>query len=672
MLHNTGPYGPNEGQVNMGAPVNMSQIPGTTNISHSLNNFSKISQPPPHSPGGQFLLPDYSGYGQLPQSMNAQMHQYQGYHHIGFHQNYPSQTHPIHPNMHWNNGMMPMNLNLQSEHSSNADGFHQNIEKRHLETFKDPPNSKIMPLNIPQIQTKAFQKHGNEVDNYYNDNYNNYYDSNLDLRVRNHEKIHIDETRRKSLENTVKLIENILINTTSKREAHGNKQESRQTEVIPNRQLMAPYSNTEFKPTYNLQQAMLAKQMANQAGKQPYNLETFNTKDILNINSERLNQERKTIIDHLQKDMNSTKDVIQENTSKHTVISSNVLPKHSNVYHDSYLQKNNSLTNSTTHEKAIFTNNKHMQDNDNQFTNKISTEKNKQLSTDKSMQEGNTDYVENKSQESALNFTSNKHIKETDNCTNNEALQETSNFSVDKILLEKYKQVTNDIHMNEMPLDDKNNLQEKAINSSDDENLSKNDNINNDHASTSSQDSDKKSDDKVEVIIDKTLYKSNNETKDNIKPNDTKKNDDTIEETAFSSTFELSEIDKNKQRVKTADILNTIQSRICDNNKRNAVEKDDNDLLGLSDILPDHDSNTFEDMETDINEANAQEAEHDPLEDSDDTNESEEDIKPNINEICKDNGIVAKVDVKIEKDDEDDDIGKYVYSVNKMINNSYS
>ncbi|KAJ0182998.1 hypothetical protein K1T71_000974 [Dendrolimus kikuchii] len=658
MLHNTGPYGPNDGQLNMGTPVNMSQIPGTS-IAHNINNFNKITQPPPQSPGGQFLLPDYTNYGQLPPNMNAQMHQFQGYHHMGFHQNFPSQTHPIHPNVHWNNGMLPMNLNLQSEHSSNIDSFHQNLEKRHSETsiIKEHPNSKVMPLNIPHIQTKAFHKQGNAVDTYFNDIHSSFYDSNLDLRVRNHEKIHIDETRRKSLENTVKLIENILINTTtSKREAQTNKQDTKQANITPNRQTMTSSSTVDIKSIYNLEPTMLSKQTVNHVDKQEYNLQptkqTVNAQD-LNFNIEKIHQDRKLIIDNLRNDMNSTKSIIEEN--KHKDISNNLLTRYAEFQHSkSVYKKDNPYTESALQEKPVFTSNKYIQRNDKQFINHKSSEENiKHFSDNKTLQEKHVDHEEIPLQKRAINFTSNKYIQENNNSftNNNNTSREVTDTSDNKNLEEKaiHLSSSKDLHENYTK-----NTNDKYLHENDNAITTTKSSLDNVNQFVKNSLQEKP----VLAIDHKTLQESNYLT-DNMKINNTEKNNDkAIQDVLFGSTLDSSEpIKIRKLGSKTEEILNTIQRRINETTKKSVTTKNTSELIELSDIVPNHDSDTLEDMEMDVPETDETQAEYNPLDDSHDSEHTEEDIKPNINDISRSSQIIAKVDVKIENNVEDGDVG---------------
>ncbi|KAL4720587.1 hypothetical protein ACJJTC_001890 [Scirpophaga incertulas] len=56
MLHNTGPYGPNDKPVNVSSPLNLGS---PVNISHSINNLVKMSQPAAHSNSGPFNFEQY-------------------------------------------------------------------------------------------------------------------------------------------------------------------------------------------------------------------------------------------------------------------------------------------------------------------------------------------------------------------------------------------------------------------------------------------------------------------------------------------------------------------------------------------------------------------------------------------------------------------------------------
>lgn len=237
MLHNSGPYGPNDAPVNMGAPVNMSQMASQT-IGHNLNNLGKIAQQPPLAPTAHYNLPDYSTYSHPSLSMTPQVGSFPAYH-SGFQQSYMAQNQPSIHDTSWQNGMLPQNLNAQSNHSQNMLNYVPNFEKRpqNMTSYKEPSAyHKNLPISIPHVPMKAFPKLDNSEPNYglYNvnqDSFNPYVNHNLDLSTKT-DKPYMDNSRRRSLENTVRLIENILINTTK------NKDAQREQEIERNRAKM--------------------------------------------------------------------------------------------------------------------------------------------------------------------------------------------------------------------------------------------------------------------------------------------------------------------------------------------------------------------------------------------------------------------------------------------------
>ncbi|KAM3955415.1 uncharacterized protein ACR2FA_010686 [Aphomia sociella] len=231
MLHNTGPYGPNETPTNMGTPLNMSQIGGAMNISHNINNLSKMPQQPPQSSTGSYNLANFSPYAHNPMNMTAQMTQFQNYHSPTLQNTFIGQNSAPLLDTGWQNGMLPMNLNVQNE-QANEMGHYSNYDKRApINDYKEMSHYRKTPLNIPQVPTKAYHKHSglnNDFNSYmYNDNIRQDIDYNLDLSTKTQECLEQDNTRRKSLENTVKLIENILINTTKNREMKLNERDNK-------------------------------------------------------------------------------------------------------------------------------------------------------------------------------------------------------------------------------------------------------------------------------------------------------------------------------------------------------------------------------------------------------------------------------------------------------------
>ncbi|XP_052739138.1 zinc finger protein 37 homolog [Bicyclus anynana] len=171
MLHNTGPFGPNDVPVNVNPQTNMTSVSGRMNIGNNINNLAKIPQQSPQMANPHFNLPDYPTYGL---NMNAGLSPFQNFHHVGFQQN-PLPQNSIHDS--WQNNMLPMNLNMQGEHSML--GFPQYGKP----DVSEQSFTKSM-LNVPQVHTKAFHKQmGMDVNYHYNLNpsYRPYADYNLDL-----------------------------------------------------------------------------------------------------------------------------------------------------------------------------------------------------------------------------------------------------------------------------------------------------------------------------------------------------------------------------------------------------------------------------------------------------------------------------------------------------------
>ncbi|KAH9642682.1 hypothetical protein HF086_011039 [Spodoptera exigua] len=223
MLHNTGPYGPNETPINMGAPVNMTPMSGHMNLAHNINHLSKMAHHAGQPPSGHFNLPEYAHYNQSTLGMPPQMGQYPNYQQLGFQHSYMNQSSPTVNDLPFPNGMFPMNFNMQNEHSANMVNYayEKRAEaRRENETMRPDShkehNLRKMPLNIPQIPNKSYTKQnvpddGYGLNNMYQDGHHN-----LDLSLKTPEKIQLDSTRKKNIENTVRLIENILINSSNK------------------------------------------------------------------------------------------------------------------------------------------------------------------------------------------------------------------------------------------------------------------------------------------------------------------------------------------------------------------------------------------------------------------------------------------------------------------------
>ncbi|CAH0601940.1 unnamed protein product [Chrysodeixis includens] len=218
MLHNTGPYGPNEAPINMGAPVNMTPMSSHMNLAHNINNLSKMTHQSGPASSGHFNLPDYPSYSHSQIGMPPQIPQFANYQQSPFQPTYMNQNSNSINDLSWQNGMFPMNLNIQNEHNTNVINYA--YDKRIMETVRQDnmkeQNVRKMPLNIPQIPNKSYAKHfGGNNDYANNDLYQNTH-HNVDLSMKVQEKIQIDSTRRKNIEHTVKLIENILIHSSNK------------------------------------------------------------------------------------------------------------------------------------------------------------------------------------------------------------------------------------------------------------------------------------------------------------------------------------------------------------------------------------------------------------------------------------------------------------------------
>ena len=218
MLHNTGPYGPNETPINMGAPVNITPMGTHMNIAHNINNLSKIAHPGVPAPSGHFNLPDYPHYNHSPINMPPQMAQFPNYQQLGFQHSYVSQNANNINDLPFPNGMFPMNLNIQNELNANVVNYAYDkrvIDSVRQENYREQ-SARKMPLNIPQIPNKVYNKHISGNNDYLHTNMYEETHHNLDLSMKTQEKLQINSTRRKNIENTVKLIENILIHSSNK------------------------------------------------------------------------------------------------------------------------------------------------------------------------------------------------------------------------------------------------------------------------------------------------------------------------------------------------------------------------------------------------------------------------------------------------------------------------
>ncbi|XP_063545692.1 zinc finger and SCAN domain-containing protein 26-like [Cydia strobilella] len=221
MLHNSGPYGPNDVPINMGIPVNMTQMSNPMNLGHNLGNLPKMPQQAPEAEAPVYDIPDYRSFGHSPLNMGHPMSPFPNYHQMNFQTNYvhpnPNLPHNTTPS-NFENNILPMNLNTHSDHGPSLMNYHNPESKKFdINNLHYRENlSRKVPINIPQIHTKAFQKHLGMESNHdqYNTVQENQFYSHNSTKVP--EKSLIDTNRRKSLENTVKLIEDILINSTPK------------------------------------------------------------------------------------------------------------------------------------------------------------------------------------------------------------------------------------------------------------------------------------------------------------------------------------------------------------------------------------------------------------------------------------------------------------------------
>ncbi|XP_075988667.1 uncharacterized protein LOC142984764 [Anticarsia gemmatalis] len=214
MLHNTGPYGPNETPVNMATSVNVTPS-AHMNIVSNINHLSKLGHQNAPTPSGTYGLGDYGVYNHPHFSMTSPIPQFPNYQHLGFQHNYTNNNPGSPSDGNFQNGMFPMNLNVNNEHNANL--LNYSYEKRLLESPRPDiikeQNIRKIPLNIPQIPNKSLAKHHVYNDDYvHNDSFHNP-NHDLDLSMKSHDRLPLNNVRRKKIENTVKLIEDILINS---------------------------------------------------------------------------------------------------------------------------------------------------------------------------------------------------------------------------------------------------------------------------------------------------------------------------------------------------------------------------------------------------------------------------------------------------------------------------
>lgn len=233
MLQNTGPYGPNETPISMGGAVNMSQMSTNPNFTPNLSNAGKIAHPAPEQPSPQYPIPEYSIYNHSSLNLSQQINNYPNFQPPTPHSSYMPSNSTSYPDASWQNGFFPMNFNAQPPHGYNMLNYSSNFEKSVPSTnFLDQHfHGKSLPINIPQVPTKAFQKYHSddyemftmEKEKYQLHHRSLIEDTNDYMQEKAAERPLLDNTKRRSLENTVRLIEDILINTSRNKEIEQQK-----------------------------------------------------------------------------------------------------------------------------------------------------------------------------------------------------------------------------------------------------------------------------------------------------------------------------------------------------------------------------------------------------------------------------------------------------------------
>ncbi|XP_038219998.1 zinc finger protein 184-like [Zerene cesonia] len=149
MLHNN-QFGPNDvsGQTNL---TSTEQI----NLQNNVNNQNKATQQLSQSINPGFNLPEYS-YGL---NMNAGISHYPNFQTLGLPQNFMPQN-----PMHWQNNVMPMNLNIQN----GPYGIPFDRKSLHKETTF---------LNVPQVTPKYKHAEATHINNYQQFNHNFMFDT---------------------------------------------------------------------------------------------------------------------------------------------------------------------------------------------------------------------------------------------------------------------------------------------------------------------------------------------------------------------------------------------------------------------------------------------------------------------------------------------------------------
>ncbi|KAJ2943265.1 hypothetical protein O0L34_g12070 [Tuta absoluta] len=235
MLHNSGAYGPNDTPINANTPVNMSQGSSPLNINRNLQSLSDIAQQPLRDPSGHYTLPNYPTYGLDSLDMRTHLSSFSSHHLKGYPSDYPPGNSSAIPHMRWQNGMAPLNLNAQSTYVPSLPNYHMPYEKQQ-------PNSTIVSSDIKHVNSQEednlitpndFAKASTSENYFYNshlESYNHYNQNDASNFLK--ERHSLDISKRKSLENTVKLIENILINTN--KDTQNNASSSDEAEPVKN------------------------------------------------------------------------------------------------------------------------------------------------------------------------------------------------------------------------------------------------------------------------------------------------------------------------------------------------------------------------------------------------------------------------------------------------------
>lgn len=211
MLHNTGPYGPGEQPVNMGTSLNLSQMNGL----NLVNNLSKNTQEQSQAPTGHYNLTDYPSYGSQALNMTSQFAQFSNYQQSGFPANFSVNNSTSIDYQSWHNGMLSMNSSTQHDRHGSALNYSQNYNKTSETPIDMGTGRKDNRLSTSHIYNKEHLGHGLSYHDYTNFSVRSK-ETDSEVVTKSNEKFQMDSSRRRSLENTVKLIENILLNSTAK------------------------------------------------------------------------------------------------------------------------------------------------------------------------------------------------------------------------------------------------------------------------------------------------------------------------------------------------------------------------------------------------------------------------------------------------------------------------